>query len=110
MAKRERSTEAVEGRNGCCGDDCCGSSAGCCGLPGPGSCAVEAVVSLDARGQMVLPKDVRERFGVKAEDKLAVVAWSQGGRPCCLTLLKVDELADAVRKTYGPILKDVVRG
>jgi AbrB family looped-hinge helix DNA binding protein len=70
---------------------------------------VDAVVNIDARGQMVLPKEIRDRFGLKSEDKLAVVTWVRGGKACCLTLLKVDELADAVRKTYGPVLKDIVR-
>ena len=55
-------------------------------------------------------KDVREKFGIGADDRLAVVSWERGGRPCCLTLLRADELADAVRRTYGPVLGDAVRG
>jgi antitoxin PrlF len=78
-------------------------------MPAAGSCTVEAVVSVDARGQMVLPKAVRDGFHVRADDKLAVVVWNRGTQPCCLTLMKVDELADAVRKTYGPILHEILR-
>jgi antitoxin PrlF len=32
------------------------------------------MVSVDERGQMVLPKDLREKANIKAGDKLAVVS------------------------------------
>ncbi len=70
---------------------------------------MEAVVAVDGRGQMVLPKEVREMFGVNAGDKLALVSWTRGGEPCCLTLTKAGDLAEAVRSAYGPILKDLIR-
>ena len=35
---------------------------------------VEALVPIDARGQIVLPKDVREKAGINAGDKVAVMA------------------------------------
>jgi len=38
-----------------------------------GCCSVESVVSVDSRGQMVLPKDIREKANISAGDKLAVV-------------------------------------
>jgi antitoxin PrlF len=108
MPKSMRKKPVADDKGACCGADCCGSAAGCCGLPSPGCCQVEAVVSVDARGQMVLPKEVREQFGIRAEDKLAVVSWTRAGEPCCLTLLKAGELADAVRQTYGPVLREIV--
>ena len=92
----------------CCGPDCCGGEGGCCGLPAAGCCEVDAVVKVDARGQMVLPKEIRNTFGLKADAKLAVVSWKRGGEPCCLTLIKVDELAETLRRTYGPVLREVV--
>ena len=79
-------------------------------MPAPGCCQVEAVVGVDARGQMVLPKTLREMAGIGPDDKLAVVAWKREGKVCCLSLLKVDELAEAVRTTYGPMLGEIVRG
>ncbi len=92
----------------CCGPDCCGGEGGCCGLPESGCCEVDAVVKVDPRGQMVLPKEVRDAFGLKPDAKLAVVSWKRGGAPCCLTLIKVDELAETLRRTYGPVLREVV--
>ncbi len=105
---RARATPGAGGR-GCCGPECCGSQAGCCGGVAAGRCEVTAVVGVDGRGQMVLPKETRERFGIHAGDKLAVAAWNRDGAPCCLTLLKVDELAEAVRRTYGPVLQELLR-
>ena len=60
-------------------------------------CEVAAVVRVDERGQMVLPKDIRERMGLAAGDKLALTAIGSGNRICCLVLVKADALVDGVR-------------
>jgi len=67
-------------------------------------CRVEAVVTLDSRGQMVLPKEVRETAGFGNAQKLAVVSWLQDGKVCCVSLQRADDLAEAVRRRYGPLL------
>jgi antitoxin PrlF len=72
---------------------------------GGGSCCqVASLVSVDERGQMILPKDIRERAGIKAGDKLALVAWESNGEVCCLTLMKANDLAGMVRDKLGPML------
>lgn len=73
-----------------------------------GCCAVEALVSVDERGQMVLPKDVRESAGIKPGDKLALIAWKKDGVVCCMTLIKADELRGMVRSKLGPLMKDII--
>lgn len=73
-----------------------------------GGCRVEAVVGVDERGQMVLPKDLRERFGVRPGDKLALVAWERKGRVCCVSMVKADELSGPVREALGPMVKDLL--
>lgn len=80
----------------------------CCPTAGDSCCKVEALVSVDERGQMVLPKEVREKAGIKAGDKLALVSWMKGGEVCCMTLSKVDGLADMVRESLGPVLKEIL--
>ena len=70
-----------------------------------GCCSVEAVVSVDERGQLVLPKELRDRAGIRPGDKLAVVQWTKEGKVCCLTLMKADSLAGSVREFMGPLLK-----
>jgi AbrB family looped-hinge helix DNA binding protein len=69
---------------------------------------VEAVATMDERGQMVLPKVIRERAGLKAGDKLAISVMERDGRVCCLTLIKSEELAEMVRDTLGPVIKDIL--
>ena len=70
-------------------------------------CDVVAIVSVDARGQLVLPKEVREIAGIGAGDKLAVVVMSSDGAVCCLSLMKVGALAPMVREALGPVMKEI---
>jgi antitoxin PrlF len=109
MAKAKRTSAKVADEGDCCGADCCGGEAGCCSLPMAGCCEVEAVVTVDGRGQMVLPKEVREKAGIKAGAKLAVVAWNKGDQLCCLSLVPAGDLAEQVRKAYGPLLREITR-
>lgn len=85
------------------------TSESCCSAPGPvGRCTLEAIVSVDDRGQMVLPKDLRARAGIVAGSKLAVISWEKDGETCCLTLLKADRLNDSVKSVVGPMVKDAL--
>jgi AbrB family looped-hinge helix DNA binding protein len=72
-----------------------------------GCCSVDSVVSVDARGQMVLPKDLRDKAGIKEGDKLALVSWQKDGKICCIMMLKADEFSDMVKEVLGPMLKEV---
>jgi AbrB family looped-hinge helix DNA binding protein len=69
-----------------------------------GKYRVESIVTVDERGQMVLPKEIRERLSIKTGDKLAVIVMDRGGTPCCITLLKTDELAATVNDYLGPMM------
>jgi antitoxin PrlF len=71
-------------------------------------CAVEALITVDERGQMVLPKDVRESAGIRPGDKLALIAWKKDGAVCCMSLIKADELKSMVRSKLGPLMKDIL--
>jgi len=68
-------------------------------------CEVKAIVTVDERGQMVLPKDIRDAADIKAGDKLAVIVMFKDEDICCLSLMKVEELSDAVKTKLGPVLK-----
>ena len=63
---------------------------------------VESIVSVDERGQMVLPKEVRDRAGIKPGDKLALVTREKNGKVCCIYLFKSEELASGVEGLVGP--------
>ena len=70
-------------------------------------CRVDSLVSVDERGQMVLPKELRVRAGIKAGDKLAVVCHEKDGEVCCLTLIKMDQLNGMVRDVLSPLMKEM---
>ncbi len=70
-------------------------------------CRVEAVTSIDERGQMVLPKEIRERTHIQPGDKLGIIVWEKGGKFCCLTLIKMEELSDMVRDLLSPMMEDI---
>ena len=78
-----------------------------CESCGP-SCAyrVEAVLAVDERGQMVLPKEVREKAGIGSGDKLALISWERDGSICCLALMKVENLSDMVKGVLSPMMHD----
>jgi len=77
-----------------------GREIGCC-------CTVEAVVSVDDRGQMVLPKEIREKAGIQGRDKLAILAMEQNGKVCCISLIKVGDLTEMVKSMLGPVMKEI---
>jgi len=81
----------------------------CCVLGAMSCCRVESIVSVDERGQMVLPKDVREKAKIKAGDKLAVVSLENDGKVCCLSLIKVEELEGMVKSMLGPVMDEVFK-
>ncbi len=74
-----------------------------------GSCSVEAIVSVDERGQMVLPKELRAKAGLKAGDKLAVTTWEKDGEVCCFMLIKADDLVDMVKDKLGPLMDEITK-
>lgn len=83
-------------------DECCSM------LSGETCCKVEALVSVDDRGQMVLPKEVREKANIHPGDKLAITSWVKDGKVCCISLTKAEELVEMVKATLGPVMKDIL--
>jgi len=67
-------------------------------------CQIVAIVSVDARGQMVLPKELRKQAGIAPGDKLAVTALRQGGRVVCLALCKANDLGSKIEELLRPLL------
>ncbi|NLV26591.1 MAG: AbrB/MazE/SpoVT family DNA-binding domain-containing protein [Methanomicrobiales archaeon] len=69
-------------------------------------CTVEAVLTVDERGQIVLPKDIRERAEIKPGDKLALVSWEKDGSICCIALIKTERLSGMVKEVLTPLMND----
>jgi len=72
-----------------------------------GCCKVESIINIDERGQMVLPKELRDKAKIKPGDKLAAVSWDKGGEICCIYLIKTEYLAEQVKDFLGPMMKDM---
>jgi antitoxin PrlF len=79
-----------------------------CGCEGD-TCRIDAIISMDVKGQIVLPKDLREKANIKPNDKIAVVACEKDGEVCCIMMIKAERLVGAVTKTLGPLLKSVIK-
>ncbi|MBF0118915.1 MAG: AbrB/MazE/SpoVT family DNA-binding domain-containing protein [Desulfobacterales bacterium] len=70
-------------------------------------CKVDALVTVDGKGQIVLPKEIRDKANIKAGDKLAVISWESGDTSCCISLIKADNFIDKVKSMLGPMMKDL---
>ncbi len=76
---------------------------------GMGCCKVESLISVDERGQMVLPKEIREKAGIQAGDKLAVVTWEKDGEVYCISLVKIEAITEMVKGMLGPVMKEILQ-
>lgn len=73
---------------------------------GGGGGRIEALLPVDERGQMVLPKSLRERLGIAAGDKMVAVAWKRGNGAAGLSLVKADTLKGLIDWLAGPVAPD----
>lgn len=76
--------------------ECCSNS------NAPPKYDVEGVATVDERGQMVLPKAIRDKAGIRPGDKLAIVTLVRDGKVCCLHLFRTEELANGIRGILEP--------
>ena len=72
-----------------------------------GCCKVDAILSIDGRGQIVIPKTSRDRANIKAGDRLALISFVKGDKVCCLSLIKADEFAGMVKGMFGPMMNEI---
>ena len=68
-------------------------------------CKVESVVAIDERGQLVVPKDIRDSASIHPGDKFAVIPWEKDGQLYCISLIRVEQLADSLRSVLIPLLR-----
>ena len=70
-------------------------------------CRIESVITVDERGQMVLPKEIRDKTRIHAGDKLAVVIWEKDGNVSCISLIKTEDFSKVVKGLLGPMVEEV---
>ena len=70
-------------------------------------CKVESLISVDERGQMVLPKEIRDKANIRPGDKLALISWEKNGKVCCISMVKAEDFGDMVKGVLGPMMKEM---
>ena len=85
---------------------CCEGGDGCA----TGGFKVESIISVDERGQMLLPKDFRAKHGIEAGEKLALVSFENNGALCCMCLICTEALGGMIRNHLGPMLNELNPG
>ncbi len=70
----------------------------------PSCVKVESIVSIDSKGQILFPKDFREKANMKPGDKLVAIHC---GNPGCVILINVEFLGDMVKNFLGPVMNDI---
>jgi len=71
-------------------------------------CKVESIISVDERGQMVLPKDIREKANIRSGEKLAVISYEKEGKVCCISLIKAEDIKGMVKDLLSPMMKEII--
>lgn len=67
------------------------------------------LVTVGERGQMVIPKDLREMLGIKTGDKMAVIANRRGGRGGFLILFNAKVLREKLKSFFGANLEELLK-
>ena len=81
----------------------------CCGPDNKSTpcCSVEALVSVDERGQMVLPKEVRDKANIEPGDKLAIITCGCNGKINVISLVPSKDFEELVKKFLGPMMGEI---
>ncbi len=56
----------------------------------PNSSGVEAILTIDGRGEIVIPKKMRKKANLNDGDKMALISFGDGKGICCLMLVPTD--------------------
>jgi AbrB family looped-hinge helix DNA binding protein len=73
-----------------------------------GCCKAESLITVDERGQMVLPKEIRDKVNIRPGDKLAVVSLEKDGEIFCIFLIKAEKITEIVKGLLGPVMKEII--
>jgi bifunctional DNA-binding transcriptional regulator/antitoxin component of YhaV-PrlF toxin-antitoxin module len=71
--------------------------------------SVEAILSCDDRGSLILPKDIRKKLKIGAGEKLALLNIVSDDDEFFLTLIRVNSLESLIKKFMTPVMKEVIK-
>ena len=78
-------------------EPCCSS-----GQEGLDCCHIEGIVTIDKRGQIVLPKSLRDSMGISPGSRLIVIAMKDKGIITSISLMKADSVDNMVKEILKP--------
>jgi antitoxin PrlF len=73
-----------------------------------GCCKIEAVVTMDTKGQIVLPKNLRERAKLESGAKLAIAVLEREGVVCCFVMVRAEALGGTVKNMLGTMFQEAL--
>ncbi|HEX2947197.1 MAG TPA: AbrB/MazE/SpoVT family DNA-binding domain-containing protein [Clostridia bacterium] len=77
---------------------------GCSCLPlneNRGSCCVEAIISMDDRGQIVIPKNIRDKLGLTSSEKLVLISWTKSNKVESVSIMRNDVFSEIINNYYN---------
>lgn len=87
-------------------DDKEGACRGPCGTP-EGLCNLEAIVSVDDRGQILLPKELRAKANIRSGEKLAVLTCVDDGEVSVIALVRSSSISGMIGDFLKPKLDSI---
>lgn len=69
---------------------------------------LEAVATIDRKGQVVIPKHLRDESRIKPRDKLIIMVYESKEGVCCIVLLKAEELAEIATRMITSVFDEAV--
>ena len=71
-----------------------------------GRCVIEALVTVDGRGQMVIPKEVRKIIDIHGGEKLVVFTRQKEGEECHIFLVKAGNFEETVEQLWTRVVNE----
>ncbi len=81
---------------------CCPSSD-----DGLSCCHVEGIAKVDSKGQIVLPKSLRDNMNILEGDKLVVVGMREKGELRSISLFKANRFDNMVKILLKPVVEEL---
>ncbi len=85
-------------------EPCCNSE-----KEGLACCHVEGIVTVDSRGQIVLPKSLRDKMGIEQGNRLVVIAMKDKGVIKSISLMKADAVDNMVKIVLKPTMEEIIK-
>lgn len=73
-----------------------------------GCCHVEGIVNVDSRGQIVLPKSLRDKMSIEEGDRLIVIGMREKGELTSISLMKANKMDDMIKIALKPMMKSLL--